>query len=282
MTKIITNQHFTGERALFKSKDIKLVDCLLDDGESHIKESCDVTAENCIFGWKYPLWYGNNLTVEGGKLLPEARAAIWYSTNVKFDNVEILAPKAFRRAKDVTLTNVRFTDAAETLWGCSYVKLIDVYAAGNYFAMNCSGVAAYNLTIDGNYCFDGAKNVTLHDCVLNSKDSFWNCDNVTVYDTVIKGEYLGWNSRNLTFVNCTINSLQGLCYVEGLKLVNCRLADTNLCFEYCSNIAADIVGNVVSVKNPLSGKIVADGYGEIILDDNDVDHTKTQISVRGK
>ena len=95
MTKTITNRHFTGERALFKCSDVHLVDCLLNDGESHIKESRDVTATNCRFGWKYPLWYGNNLTVEGGTLLPEARAAIWYSTNIKFSNVKILAPKAF-------------------------------------------------------------------------------------------------------------------------------------------------------------------------------------------
>ena len=280
MTKTITNRHFTGERALFKCSDVHLVDCLLNDGESHIKESRDVTATNCSFGWKYPLWYGNNLTIEDGTLLPEARAAIWYSTNVKFSNVKILAPKAFRRAKNVTLTDVEFTDAAETLWACNYVKMVNVHAVGNYFGMNSTDIAATNLTIDGNYCFDGAKNITLRNCVLNSKDSFWNCDNVTVYDTVIRGEYLGWNSRNLTFVNCTIDSLQGLCYIDGLKLVNCRLADTNLCFEYCSNIDADITGNIVSVKNPLSGKIVADGYGEIILDDNDVDHTKTQLIVR--
>lgn len=276
----LQNKHFTGERALFKSKDITLQNCVLDNGESHVKESNNVTAINCTFGWKYPFWYGNNLTATNCTLTPEARAAIWYSNNVKFTNVQIQAPKAFRRSTCVTLDNVTFFDASETIWQCSDVKMTNVHAIGNYFAMNCTNVTADNLTIDGNYCFDGAKNVTIHNSVLNSKDSFWNCDNVTVYDTTIKGEYLGWNSRNLTFVNCKIDSLQGLCYVQGLKLINCTLGETNLCFEYCSDIDAQINGTIVSVKNPLSGTIVADGYAEIILDDDTVDHTKTQIITR--
>ena len=36
-----------------------------------------------------------------------------------------------------------------------------------------------------------------------------------------------------------------------------------------------------SVKNPSSGYIVADGYGEIIMEPDKVDITKTRIEVRG-
>ncbi|WP_370784283.1 DUF3737 family protein [Faecalibacillus intestinalis] len=36
--------------------------------------------------------------------------------------------------------------------------------------------------------------------------------------------------KNITFVNCKIESLQGLCYIEGLKMVNCKLINTTLCF----------------------------------------------------
>ena len=280
MAKQYTQAHFTGERALFQCSDVDLVDCTLDDGESHIKQSHDVTATNCTFGWKYPLWYGNNLSVKNSTLLPMARAAIWYSDNVTFQSVKILAPKAFRRCNNVKITDVEFSDAAETLWACNDVKLTDVHVVGNYFGMNCTGIVANNLTIDGNYCFDGGKDIVIRNSVLNSKDSFWNCSNVTVYDSTIRGEYLGWNSNDLTFVNCTIDSLQGLCFVKGLKLVNCKLCDTNLCFEYCDDIDADIVGNIVSVKNPLGGKIVADGFDEIIVDDDKVDHSKTQLVVR--
>ena len=280
--KTINNQTFTGERALFQSRGVRLVDCTMTDGESHIKESSDVICEGCTFGWKYPLWYGKNLTVTNSTLLPQARAAIWYSDNLTFTDVQIDAPKAFRRCNSVTITNVEFSDAAETMWTCNDVTLSNVHVVGNYFGMNCGNITADNLRIDGNYCFDGAHDIVVRNSVLNSKDSFWNCRNVTVYDTVINGEYLAWNSSNLTFVNCTINSLQGLCYVDGLTLVNCKLADTNLCFEYCTNIDADVVSDIVSVKNPISGRIVANSVKELIQDDPAIDLTKISVETRTK
>ena len=43
--------------------------------------------------------------------------------------------------------------------------------------------------------------------------------------------------------------------------------DADLAFEY-SSVQAGIKGNVVSVKNPLTGRIAAAGYGEVILDEN--------------
>lgn len=47
---------------------------------------------------------------------------------------------------------------------------------------------------------------------------------------------------------------------------NCSMAeDADLAFEYAS-VQAEISGTVRSVKNPRSGRMVADGYGEIILD----------------
>ena len=103
--------------------------------------------------------------------------------------------------------------------------------------------------------------------VLNTKDAFWETDNVTVYDSVIKGEYLGWHSRNLRLVNCHISGTQPLCYAENLIMENCTMGeDADLAFEY-SSVHATIKGNVTSVKNPLTGRIAATGYGEIILDE---------------
>ena len=112
-----------------------------------------------------------------------------------------------------------------------------------------------------------------------AKDAFWNSVNVTVKNSYISGEYLGWNARNLTLENCTIESLQGLCYIKGLRLVNCRLVNTTLAFEY-SDVEADIDGTVDSVKNPSSGYIVADGYGQIIMEDDKVNTSLTRIEVR--
>lgn len=44
-------------------------------------------------------------------------------------------------------------------------------------------------------------------------------------------------------------------------------ADADLAFEY-STVNATVKGSITSVKNPRSGRIVADGYGQIILDAN--------------
>ena len=93
----------------------------------------------------------------------------------------------------------------------------------------------------------------------------------------IEGEYLAWNSKNVTLVNCTISSLQGLCYVENLKLENCNLADTNLAFEYCSNIDATIVGGVKSILNPASGVIRADFIGTLTIQNDKVNSDDTEI-----
>ncbi|MBR6278756.1 MAG: DUF3737 family protein, partial [Bacteroidales bacterium] len=41
----------------------------------------------------------------------------------------------------------------------------------------------------------------------------------------------------------------------------------DLAFEY-STVDAEISGEVTSVKNPKSGKIIADSIGEVILDEN--------------
>ncbi|WP_330635186.1 aminotransferase class I/II-fold pyridoxal phosphate-dependent enzyme [Lachnospira sp.] len=64
--------------------------------------------------------------------------------------------------------------------------------------------------------------------------------------------------RNLTFVNCTIESLQGFCYIDNLTLKNCKLINTSLAFEFVENVDAQITTKIDSVFNPISGTIKAD------------------------
>ena len=45
------------------------------------------------------------------------------------------------------------------------------------------------------------------------------------------------------------------------------MEDTDLSFEY-SDVRADVMGNIVSVKNPASGVICADSIGETIYEDS--------------
>ena len=44
------------------------------------------------------------------------------------------------------------------------------------------------------------------------------------------------------------------------------MEETDLAFEY-SDVEADVKGNILSVKNPRSGRITADSVGEIIMED---------------
>jgi hypothetical protein len=176
----------------------------------------------------------------------------------------------------VSLKNVSFPNAAETLWNCDGVKLTDVMAKGEYFAMNSENMEVHNLTLYGDYSFDGAKNVEIHNSKLLSKDAFWNSENITVYDSFISGEYLGWNAKNLTLVNCTVESLQGMCYIDNLVMKNCKLINTTLAFEY-STVDVEIVGKIDSVLNPSGGVIKADSIEELIIEKDKVDPEKTKI-----
>ncbi len=180
-----------------------------------------------------------------------------YTDNISVTDSIVEAPKNFRRCNNLKkLKNVTFPNAQETLWSCDHVDIENVSAKGDYFGMNTNNLIMKNFQLVGNYSFDGSRNVEVHDSKLISKDAFWNTENVTVYDSFITGEYLGWNAKNLTLINCTIESLQGLCYIDNLVMKNCKLINTTLAFEY-SSVDAEICSKVDSVLNPTSGVIRA-------------------------
>ncbi len=278
MKEIISNRVLTGERPLFMSRDIIVRDVQFGEGESPLKESSNIEVSGSVFGWKYPLWYCRNVNVCNTKWEQMARAGVWYSDDISVKDCHLDAPKNFRRCRRLKIENVRFTDAAETLWDCHEVDLKNiVIERGDYFGMNSTDVTVDGMTITGNYAFDGARNITVENSNMICKDTFWNCENVVVRNTHISGEYIGWNSRNLVFENCTIESLQGLCYIKGLTMKNCRLINTTLAFEYSEDIKAEINSSIDSVMNPSSGEIIADSIGELIMDGDKIDPGKTKI-----
>lgn len=274
--KQIIQGFLTGERALYNSHDLEVIDTTFDDGESPLKESSEIKVKNSIFKWKYPLWYCKNVEVSNSSLLETARSGIWYTDNITITDSIIEAPKTFRRAKNITIINTNLPHAEETLWNCENITLKNVSASGNYLCLNSKNIKIENFHLNGNYAFDGAENIEIRNAMLMSKDSFWNCKNVVVYDSTIIGEYLGWNSEDITFINCTIDSLQGMCYMKNVKLVNCKLLNTNLSFEY-STVDAEINSKIDSVKNPISGVIKAKKIDELIMDETLIDKTKTKI-----
>ncbi len=267
---------YRGERALFGARELRIVDSIFEDGESPLKHSAGLELVNSMFRWKYPLWYAKNVTADGCTWFETARAGMWYSEGLRITDAVIQAPKCFRRCKALTLTDVSLLRAEETLWSCEDVRLSRVNVRGDYFAMNSSELTVDGLHLDGNYAFDGTRNTEIRNSRLLTKDAFWNSENVTVRDSLVCGEYLGWNSKNLTLINCTVESLQGLCYVDGLTMINCKLLGTTLAFEY-STVSAQIASGIDSVLNPSGGTIQAPRIGSLILERDQIDPGKLRI-----
>ncbi len=260
---------FTGERAMFAVSDMKIESCTFENGESPLKESRDLEIRDSMFKWKYPLWYCRNVSLDGCTFFETARAGVWYTHEFDFKHGIIEAPKTFRRADGITLEDVYLPNASETLWNCSNVKMRSVRAKGDYFAMNVRGAEIEDFDLVGNYGFDGAKNVVIRRARMLTKDAFWNSENVTVVDSFISGEYLGWNSRNLTLINCTVESLQGMCYIDNLVMKNCRAPFTTLAFEL-SSCDVEIDGHIGSIYMPSSGVIRAASAGSVVNASGDV------------
>lgn len=275
----LSRAHLTGERALFQSRRLRIEDSIFGDGESPLKESCDIELRHTQFQWKYPLWYCRRILARECTWQEMARAGVWYSDAVTVEDSVIEAPKNFRRCRELALRRVFLPNAAETLWHCDGVQMEDVQAKGDYFALNSTDMQIHRLSLVGNYSFDGARRVTIEDSRLLSKDAFWNSEHVTARNCFITGEYLGWNAKNLTLIDCTIESLQGLCYIDHLVLRNCKLLNTTLAFEY-STVEADIRGAVESILNPTSGTIRAESIGELILEKDKINPDKTRIILR--
>lgn len=77
-SKIYKQGFFTGERALFASKDLQIYDSVFADGESPLKECENISLYTTLFRWKYPLWYSKNILMDNCTLFDIARAGIWY------------------------------------------------------------------------------------------------------------------------------------------------------------------------------------------------------------
>ena len=128
----------------------------------------------------------------------------------------------------------------------------------------------------GKYSFQYITDSVFENCTFDTKDAFWHAKNVTIRNSTIKGEYLAWYSENITFENCKIIGTQPLCYCKNLKLIHCQMIHTDLCFER-SEVEATITTPVISIKNPLSGRICAPEVGEIIMD---IPEAKGKIQVK--
>ncbi len=265
---------FEGERSLFKTSNETIDASLFQNGESPLKECKGLKVLNSTFLYKYPLWYGKDITCFNSYFLLDAHAGFWYGVNYDFSSCYFGANKSFRRNSNLTLKDSIMLNSSEAFWFCSDLLIKNTYINGDYAFLGSKNIILENVYIKGNYPFDSACNVTLKNCILLSKDAFWNCKNVSVYDSIINGEYIGWNSTSLNFFSCKISSHQGFCYIDKLFIKDSNLYGGDLMFEYCSNIDIQANSKIKSVKNPISGKIASKGIEELIQDDLGLDKNK--------
>lgn len=77
--KIIENQRFDEERALYGSNQLLVKNCSFDgpaDGESAFKECSHIEAEHCFFNLRYPFWHDNGLTIRHSEMTTDCPGSI--------------------------------------------------------------------------------------------------------------------------------------------------------------------------------------------------------------
>lgn len=265
INNIITDE----ERAFYAVCDAQITNCKFEgtlDGESALKESRNIEVSDCKFNLRYPLWHSHGFKLSNSDMTDTCRAPLWYSSNGKISDCNINGVKCLRECDDISLTNVHAV-SPEFGWKCRNINISNCDIESEYIFLDSSDINVNNLKLKGKYSFQYVKNAHIADSFFNTKDSFWHAENIIIENTEIDGEYFGWYSKNLTLRNCTISGTQPFCYCENLVLENCKLIGCDLSFEY-SSVNADVKGDIVSVKNPKSGKIVADSIGEIIKGNN--------------
>ena len=280
--EVIENQRFGEERALYNMSNLRLVGCSFagkEDGESALKECKNIVAEKCFMDLRYPFWHVKDLTVKDCKLTENCRAAMWYDRGVDIFGTTLNGIKALRECRNIKI-NASTAVSPEFCWKCSNINIKNSDITSEYAFLESEEIKAYSINFEGKYSFQYVKDVYIANSRLKTKDAFWHAENVTVTDSVLNGEYLGWYSDNLTLIRCKIIGTQPLCYCKNLKLTDCTMEKCDLSFEY-SDVNATVTGEILSVKNPMSGKITADGIGEIIRTKNSVYPSVAEIEIRG-
>ena len=266
--RLIENQTFDKEREFYESDSVTVRNCTFDgaaDGESAFKESRNVTVEGCLWNLRYPFWHDDGLSISDTELTEKCRAALWYSKKIDIKSSKLHGIKALRECEDVSIEGCSII-SPEFGWSSSDVRMTDSEAMSEYFMMRASRLDFKGVTLNGKYSFQYITDSVFENCVLNTKDAFWHAKNVVVRNCVVNGEYLAWYAEDITFENCKITGTQPLCYCKGLRLINCEMQGADLSFEK-SEVEATLTVPIISIKNPLSGRITVPSVDELIVDD---------------
>lgn len=281
MIQIYEKEIHDEERSFYGLKEAIVKKCKIDgpaDGESAFKECKNIEVEDTYLNLRYPFWHNDEVKIKNCEMTEGCRAALWYDKGVEIEDCKMHGIKALRECENITLKNTEVI-SPEFAWRSRGIKIENTSVAGEYPFFECKNMEIDGLHMKGKYSFQYIENTTLRNCVLDTKDAFWHAKNVTIEDSVVKGEYLAWYAENIRFVRCKISGTQPLCYVKGLVLEDCEMEGCDLSFER-SEVTATVKGKIDSVKNPISGSIVADEIGEIILEEEIVTPGACKIVMR--
>ena len=81
------------------------------------------------------------------------------------------------------------------------------------------------------------------------------------------------------FENQTFDEERALYGIKNALVKNCTMENCDRAFER-SSVQADVAGRIESVKNVLSGTVIADAIGEVIMEEVVVDSANSQIIER--
>ena len=155
----ISDQILSGERPLYASRDLQLSRVTIGEGESGLKESRHILAENCRFEGMYVIWECEDVTCRNCYFAPSDRAPLWYCRDLRLFDCLIDAPKAFREIDRLTLERIKITDGAEALWHCRGGQISDLrIEQGTYAFMHASQFQISNIQLQGKYIFQYARN----------------------------------------------------------------------------------------------------------------------------
>jgi hypothetical protein len=278
--EVIQNQTFDMERALYGRRGLQVDHCFFDgpaDGESAFKECCDIHINDCYFNLRYPFWHDHTLTIQNSEMTELCRAALWYSDHIEISNSRLHGIKALRECKNVKMKNCDLI-SPEFGWSVEDILMENCSAQSEYFMMRSKHLNFRQVELKGKYSFQYIEDSIFENCSFDTKDAFWHAKNVTVRNSTVKGEYLGWYCENVIFDHCRIIGTQPLCYCKNLTLIDCEMFETDLCFEK-SEVHASITTPVLSIKNPLSGRISLPKVDEIIRDDPHSQGEIVQITI---
>lgn len=264
---VIENQTFDEEREFYGSENVIIISCSFDgpaDGESAFKECRLIQVEKSFFNLRYPFWHDNKLKIIDSEMTELCRAALWYSSDIEILCTKLHGIKALRECTNILIKNCDII-SPEFGWFTKNVEMYYTNAESEYFMMRSCRLTFDNVKLNGKYSFQYIEHSVFNNCFFDTKDAFWHAKNVIVKNSVVKGEYLAWYCENVTFENCVIIGTQPFCYCKGLKLIDCEMREADLCFER-SEVDAIISTPLISIKNPLKGRICVPNADEIIMD----------------